>query len=134
MYCIALAFHLPGLYFMSSIQRLLREIRVWANLSHPNISRFLGVTSDFDRPQKPCLVSSYYHHGNITNYLKEHPRVNKLLLVSPNVWVKKLLTLLSNCTDHPGCRCFIVSAQYGRCPWQSRSGEFLRCVKIQSLT
>jgi serine/threonine protein kinase len=30
----------------------------------------------------PCLVSPFYRHGNITSYLKKHPGVNKLALIT----------------------------------------------------
>jgi hypothetical protein len=37
---------------------------------------------DFDRPNTPCLVSLYYCNGNIINYLKSRPGVNRILFVS----------------------------------------------------
>jgi len=61
--------------------RLLREIRVWASVNHPNISPFFGVSLNFDRPLTPCLVSPYYRHGDILKYLKDHSRVNELPLI-----------------------------------------------------
>jgi len=63
-------------------QRLLREFRVWSKVNHRNIMPLLGITYDFDRPNTPCLVSPYYRHSTIVNYLKERPRINKLALVS----------------------------------------------------
>jgi len=66
------------------IQRLIQEEFVWSSVTHPNITPFLGVCFDFDRPGLPCLVSPYYQHGSITNYLKDHPHVNKLPLVNHN--------------------------------------------------
>jgi serine/threonine protein kinase len=63
-------------------QRLLREVRVWSGVNHPNITPLLGISYDFDRPNTPCLVSPYYLHGSIINYLQECPNANKLQLVS----------------------------------------------------
>jgi serine/threonine protein kinase len=65
-------------------QRLIREGLVWSRVAHPNITPFLGVSFDFDRPGLPCLVSPYYRYGSITSYLKDHPHVNKLPLVNHN--------------------------------------------------
>jgi serine/threonine protein kinase len=63
-------------------QRLLREIRVWSGVNHPNITPLLGISYDFDRPNTPCLVSPYYLHGSVIDYLREWPDANKLQLVS----------------------------------------------------
>lgn len=71
-------------------QRLYREIRVWTDLNHPNITPFLGISNDFDRADTPCLISPYYRHGNIVEYLKAHQNVPKLPLVSHVV----------RCVDH----------------------------------
>lgn len=81
------------LYFCTQLfayQKLLREMTVWSATSHQNITPFFGVSFDFDRPGTPCLVCPYYHHGNITNYVKKQPNVNRLSLVSylsVNYWI-----------------------------------------------
>lgn len=51
-------------------------------VNHENIVPLLGVTSDFDRPYTPCLVTPYYINGNIISYLKTQPAVNKLALLA----------------------------------------------------
>jgi len=63
-------------------QRLLREMTIWSAVQHRNITPFLGISLDFDRLFTPCLVSPYYRHGDIINYLNNHPNANKLALVS----------------------------------------------------
>jgi len=63
-------------------RRLQREIRVWAALKHDNVTPFLGISCDFDRPGLPCLVSPFYAHGNIITYLENNPDVEKLFLIS----------------------------------------------------
>jgi len=65
-----------------TLKRLLREIRVLAAVSHPNISPLLGTASDFDRVDRPCLVFPYHCRGEISGYLKEHPGVDKLSLIA----------------------------------------------------
>jgi len=65
-----------------TVKRLLREIRVLAAVTHPNISPLLGTSSDFDRVDRPCLVFPYHCRGEISGYLKEHPGVDKLPLIA----------------------------------------------------
>ena len=72
-------------YSLFSQRRLRREVMVWSRVHHPNILPLLGICSNFDRPNMPGLVSPYYRHGSITNYLKDRPNVNKLPLVSHNI-------------------------------------------------
>jgi len=66
-------------------QRVIQEGFIWSAVTHPNITPFLGITFDFDRPGLPCLVSPYYRYGNITAYLKDRPHINKVPLVSYNI-------------------------------------------------
>lgn len=70
-------------------QRAIQEGFIWSTVTHPNITPFLGVTFDFDRPDLPCLVSPYYRHGSIIAYLKDRPHINKVPLVSHNVELNK---------------------------------------------
>jgi serine/threonine protein kinase len=63
-------------------QKLLREISVWTMLHDRNVTPFRGISFDFDRPNKLCLVSPYYRNGSITSYIKKQPVVDKLALVS----------------------------------------------------
>jgi serine/threonine protein kinase len=53
-----------------------------AILNHQNISPLLGISSDFDRPDRPCLVFPYYPHGEISGYLTKHPSVDKFPLIA----------------------------------------------------
>jgi serine/threonine protein kinase len=61
--------------------KLVREIEAWPAVNHPNITPFFGICFDFDRPGVPSLVVPYYRNGNILNYTKQNPNVNKLSLV-----------------------------------------------------
>jgi serine/threonine protein kinase len=70
-------------------QRVIQEGFIWSSATHPNITPFLGVTFDFDRPGLPCLVLPYYRHGSITAYLKDRPHINKVPLVSHNIGLDK---------------------------------------------
>jgi serine/threonine protein kinase len=85
---VIFSLHSPVTYFSAFHQQLLRELSVWIAVQHEHIMPFLGVTFDFDRPYTPCLVSPYYHYGDITGYVREQPKVSKLALVR---WITKLL-------------------------------------------
>jgi len=56
---------------------LIREVRVWRTLHHPNVLPFFG----FLTTPELCLVSPWYQHGNIIKYLQEHPNADRLRLV-----------------------------------------------------
>jgi serine/threonine protein kinase len=62
---------------------------VWSKLDHPNIVPLFGITTDFDRPGLPCLVSPYYPNGDVMAYLKTHPEVNRVLIVREIGFVHK---------------------------------------------
>jgi hypothetical protein len=68
---------------------------VWNMVIHPNITPLLGMSFDFDRPRMPCLISPYYPHGSITDYIKEHPKVDKLPLVCRKIESSSYTYLLS---------------------------------------
>ncbi|KIM71468.1 hypothetical protein PILCRDRAFT_830315 [Piloderma croceum F 1598] len=63
-------------------QRLVREIEAWTAVNHPNITPFFGICFDFNSPGVPSLIVPYYRHGNILNYTKQNPNVNKLSLIT----------------------------------------------------
>ena len=69
--------------------KLLRETAVWSVVNHPNITPFLGVSFDFDRPGMPCFVAPYCRHGNVLRYLKENKEQNidKLSPVNPAILI-----------------------------------------------
>ncbi|KZP15419.1 kinase-like protein [Athelia psychrophila] len=60
-------------------KRLLREIGVWEQLDHPNITPFLGVVSGFG--PLPAMVSPYYSEANINQYTLDNPDADRLPLI-----------------------------------------------------
>ncbi|KAF9509411.1 hypothetical protein BS47DRAFT_154544 [Hydnum rufescens UP504] len=54
--------------------RLKREARVWNSLNHPNIVPLLGVVSG---KLGPGLVTPWYAHGNILQYLRRVPNARR---------------------------------------------------------
>ncbi|KAG8934244.1 hypothetical protein FRC02_010305 [Tulasnella sp. 418] len=66
------------LWARRSIKLLLREDIDWDQMIHPNIVPLLGYTWEAD--SNCCLITPWYANGDIVNYLKLHPTVNRLLL------------------------------------------------------
>ena len=59
-------------------QRLCTNGTTWKLLRHPNVINFLGFGSD----SPPfSLVYPWMSNGNLSNYVREHPDVDKLGLV-----------------------------------------------------
>lgn len=52
---------------------------MWKKLSDPNTLPLLGA---YIRGSELVMVSEWMENGNITQYLREHPRVNRPSLVS----------------------------------------------------
>lgn len=59
-------------------QRLCTGAVVWKRLKHPNVASFLGFGSD----TLSSLVYPWMPNGNLSEYLREYPDVDKLNLVS----------------------------------------------------
>ena len=55
---------------------LAREVIAWKWLRHENILPFVGVTREL------AMVSDFMENGNIMMFIAEHPRYNRLNLVS----------------------------------------------------
>lgn len=70
---------------LTQIQRLRREIRVWARLQHGNILPLLGITSDFG--PYTSMVCPWMEDGDMHNFLQVKEQTltlsNRLDLVSP---------------------------------------------------
>lgn len=62
-----------------SSQHLLREVVPWYDLDHPNIASFIGY--DFDATSAR-MVSDWQPNGNALQYVRKHPEVDRLSLVS----------------------------------------------------
>jgi len=60
----------------SGIKLLAREVVGWKWLQHENILPFVGVTPEF------AIVSDFMEDGNIMRFIANHPRHNRLDLVS----------------------------------------------------
>jgi len=57
---------------------LCKEAVVWKQLSHPKILPLLGVSRMYSRV---CMVAERMAYGDITDYLRDHPKQNRLALV-----------------------------------------------------
>ena len=63
-------------------KHLRREMRIWKNLRHPNIVRFIGfaIENESYRPTA-ALVSEWCGHGNVIEYLGRNPAADREMLV-----------------------------------------------------
>ena len=59
-----------------------REVVVWKRLQHPNIVPFLGVPSKVPPFE---IVCEWMENDRITEYVREHPEVDRVGLVSRSV-------------------------------------------------
>ncbi|KIO17631.1 hypothetical protein M407DRAFT_84786, partial [Tulasnella calospora MUT 4182] len=54
------------------------QMRKWTSLDHPNVLPFLG----YQGKDLPVPLFSWYKNGNISQYLKAHPSIDRLELLS----------------------------------------------------
>ncbi|KAG8917197.1 hypothetical protein FRC01_002614 [Tulasnella sp. 417] len=59
------------------LQRLKRELQIWMRFDHPNVAPLLGFTFN----QEIAIISPWFGNGNVSEYLRAHPEVNRLKLV-----------------------------------------------------
>ena len=115
-------FKVPSTYsvhtrFSTFTQWLCREVIGWKHLKHPNILPLLGVSmvanaSYFD------ILTEWMPNGNLMQYAKSHPEVNRLQLVS--ITTSTFLQPFA-CSSKPSAfrgyvRC-VLPAQTPYCSW-----------------
>ncbi|KIO25927.1 hypothetical protein M407DRAFT_236294, partial [Tulasnella calospora MUT 4182] len=61
------------------LKALLGEVFPWYRLEHPNISPFIGYTFD---DGSATLVSEWQQYGHVMNYLRQHPKADRLELIA----------------------------------------------------
>lgn len=57
--------------------RLKKELRVWMRLRHRNVAPLLGFTFD----EEIAIISPWFGHGNVSDYLAAHPEADRMKLV-----------------------------------------------------
>lgn len=60
-------------------RRIQRETRIWYQLAHENILPFYGICRDVG--PSPALVSPFCKYGNIEDYLRKFPNVDRFHLI-----------------------------------------------------
>jgi len=71
---------------LKSWQRFLRvlkrEVKIWGDLSHPNLVRFIGwMTEEREGEIRVSLISSWCDGGNVKDYLRESPNADRRRLI-----------------------------------------------------
>ncbi|KAK7437405.1 hypothetical protein VKT23_018650 [Stygiomarasmius scandens] len=65
------------IYGESDVQKLLKEFLkeaiLWRQLTHPNVTPFLGLYFLDSTKQRVCLISPWMENGNLRKYLSNHP-------------------------------------------------------------
>jgi len=64
------------MFLTLGLKLLAREVVGWKWLQHDNILPFVGVTPEL------AIVSDLMEHGNIMEFINNHPHHNRLHLVS----------------------------------------------------
>lgn len=64
--------------YRHQFQHLRREMKVWANLNHPNIVPLLGHTAE---GEGPALISPFYENGSVIDYLATHSSQDRYIIV-----------------------------------------------------
>ena len=59
------------------MQRFCKEVVMWKTLQHPNVLPLLGVMVG----TQLAMVSEWMMNGNINEFVRAHPDVNRLELV-----------------------------------------------------
>ncbi len=79
---VSLANFWPFLRLCRLFKHLRREMRIWKNLRHPNIIRFIGFAFENESYRTTAaLVSEWCGHGNAIEYLGRVPAANREMLV-----------------------------------------------------
>jgi hypothetical protein len=59
-------------------QRFYREIVGWKYITHPNVLPVIGIS---ETPPPFCIITPWMPNGNIVEYTRQNPDINRLLLV-----------------------------------------------------
>lgn len=105
------------------IQEIYKEAFIWKPLDHPNVLPFLGICTDGF--PSVGLVSPFMDNGNLMNYMKRKPNIDRLDFVSTYASLHLLfLTIVSEegRTNLLGPRLFALQGARG-CPWRSQMCE-----------
>ncbi|KIO23052.1 hypothetical protein M407DRAFT_27476 [Tulasnella calospora MUT 4182] len=65
--------------YRDTIRRFQRETKTWRSLDHPRILPLLGI---FTRDEHIYFVSPFAENGCLLEYIVDHPRVNRIPLLS----------------------------------------------------
>lgn len=99
-----LLFLRPCSHWITSLQSFAKEIHVWADLEHPNLVKLEGFV--LQESGFPFLVSKWAAHGQIVQFVLEHPEYDLVELVCQypllNASVLNITTLMCISDRHVG--------------------------------
>ncbi|KAF9447205.1 hypothetical protein P691DRAFT_671944, partial [Macrolepiota fuliginosa MF-IS2] len=61
----------------SALKAYTREMILWGGMRHPNIMPFYGTFYLDEECKKLCLLSPWMNNGNVVDYLKKNPDVDR---------------------------------------------------------
>ena len=67
--------------FLYSSKDFCKEAMIWRQLNHENVLPFYGVDTKEFHPRL-AMVLPWMSHGNMMDYLKDHPNTNRIALVT----------------------------------------------------
>ena len=74
------------------IQRFCKEVVTWKTLQHPNILPLIGVTMS---EGQFSMISNWMSNGNINEFVKANPNVNRLKLVGFSSYISFTVPVLT---------------------------------------
>lgn len=59
--------------YLTMLQKVVKEVKIWAKLKHPNVLPLLGVFVD-PVSATPNFVSEWMENGTAAKYMRDFPR------------------------------------------------------------
>ena len=112
------------LFFSTMNQDFCKEAMIWRQLSHENVLPMYGVNAEEFTPRL-AMVLPWMSHGNMMDYLKDHPNTNRIVLVTEFRHLNDDSKLLIPCLDE---RYRVRSAVFAWLEAQSYTWRFTWCM------
>ena len=87
--CLTIELSCPHKWYSFVAQTLALAEHKWSTLNHPNICHIWSLTSS-NQPTT-AVAMSWFGNGNIVNFMQQHQRIDKLLIVCPVISLWKIV-------------------------------------------